>query len=205
MDRAIPVKRFTITGGLLMVVLFLSGCDTLLNFSPDRAAVQAIVTSRSPSQEIHHDTIRVLQTQESSPGIVVLTTYLATQENDQMLECLALFNSEKFSQGWQAFGLGTTCWEVTLEDPNPISIGMLQNASLDTKMSYAIGLVFDPDIKLLDITWDDTFSQRIEVIKNSYLAIRAGQSSVASILAYDTKEDLVYTYQNPSLKEGDGN
>lgn len=205
MDRAVPVKPLIISVALLLMGIFLSGCDTLLNFSPDRAAVQEIIASHPQGQEIHHDTIRILQTQESSPGIVVLATYLATQENDQMLECLALFNSEKFNQVWQSYGLGTTCWEATLEDPNPINMSMLQNASLDTKMSYALGLVFDPEITLIEITWDDTFSQRVEVIKKSYLATRTGHSSVASILAYDAQEDLVYTYQNPSIMDGDGN
>jgi hypothetical protein len=196
------IKQILSYIALLSGPFLLSSCQALLNFSPDRAAVQEIIMNSPQSLEVHRETIRVLQLQESEQGILVLTTYLATHENDQISECLALYRTAKTSDGWTAFGQGSSCWPAALVDEDSISISMGQQTTDESTSSNVAGLVYDPQIKLIEVVWDDGITQAVEVVKSSYLAVRSGQYSVQFISAFDETGEVVYSYQQPTSAPG---
>jgi hypothetical protein len=187
---------------LLAAPFLLSSCQTLLNFSPDRAAVQEILINSPKSVEVHRETIRVLQLQESELGILVLTTYLATHENDQISECLSLFRTNKGSDGWTASGQGSSCWSAALVDQDPISISMGQQTTNENTSSNVAGLVYDPQIMSIEVIWEDGTTQTVDIVKRSYLAVRSGQYSVQFIHAFDETGEMVYSYHKPTPAPG---
>jgi hypothetical protein len=192
-------------GAFLAASFFLSGCQTIFNISPDRAAVQEIVTNGPSPMEVNRDTIRVLQLQESEQDFMVLATYLATHESGQLNECLSLYKATKANHGWNAFGYGSNCWPAARVDQESISISMGQNVSTDGSMSDVSGLVYDPEIKSIEINWDDGTSQIAEVVKGSYLAVQSVQNSVQFVQAFNETGDLVYSYQQPTPAPGKEN
>jgi hypothetical protein len=199
------IKQILWFGALLAASFFVSSCQTLFNFSPDRAAVQEVITNPPASLEVHRETIRVLQLQESEQGIMVLTTYLATGESGQISECLSLYKTAKDSQGWTALGQGSSCWPAALMDQDLISVSIGQNATDESSLSDVTGLVYDPQIKSIEVFWDDGTIQAVEVIKSSYLAVRSGQYSVQFIHAFNETGELVYSYQKPTPAPGKEN
>jgi hypothetical protein len=192
------IKQILSYIALLSVPFLLSSCQALLNFSPDRATVQEIIINSPQSLEVHRETIRVLQLQESEQGILVLTTYLATHENDQISECLALYRTAKTSDGWTAFDQGSSCWPAALVDQDSISISMGQQTTNENTSSNVAGLVYDPQIMSIEVIWDDGTTQAIDIVKRSYLAVRSGQYTVQFIHAFDETGEMVYSYQKPT-------
>ena len=199
------VKQFFWFGALLAGSFFLSSCQTLFNFSPDRAAVEELITNSPVSLEIHPETIRVLQLLESEQGIMVLTTYLATSESDQMNECLSLYKTAKVSQGWSAYAQGSNCWPAALIDQESIRVSMGQNSTGVSSWSDVSGLVYDPLIKSIEVIWDDGTIQDLDIVKGSYLAVRSGQYSVQFVHALNEAGELVYSYQKTNPAPGKEN
>ncbi|MFO7624107.1 MAG: hypothetical protein R6V73_07130 [Anaerolineales bacterium] len=199
------VKQILWFGALLAGSFFLSSCQTLFNFSPDRAAVEELITNSPVSLEIHPETIRVLQLLESEQGIMVLTTYLATNESNQINECLSLYKTAKVSQGWTAYGQGLSCWPAALIDQEPIRVTMGQNSTGESSSSDVSGLVFDPQIMSIEVIWDDGTIQDLEIVKGSYLAVRSGQYSVQFVHAFDEAGELVYSYEETKPAPGKEN
>lgn len=199
------IKQILWFGRLLAASFLISGCQTLFNFSPDRAAIQELATNSPTGFDLHRETIRVLQIQESEQGILVLTTYLATHEDGQMSECISLSTTEKTDQGWSAINQGSSCWPAELVDQESISVSMGQNTKDEYSLSNASGLVYDPQIKSIEVVWDDDTSQAVDIVEGSYLAVRSGQYSVQLVNAFDDMGELVYSYQNPPPAPGKEN
>ena len=196
------IQRILKASTFLCAALILSACQALFSFSPDRAAVQEIVLNSPSMNEIHRDTIRVLQMQEFDPGIMVLATYLATAEEDQMSECLALFQTEKTTEGWDAHSQGAACWPAALVDTDPIQV-IYGQTNIDGQSSSNIsGLVYKPEINTIEIVWEDGENQKVEVIKGSYLALRLGQQEFQVINALNESGELVYSYEKPTPAPG---
>jgi hypothetical protein len=192
--------------GIPFLVTFLSmtACQTLFSFSPDRAAIQEIVLNSPSTMEVHRDTIRVLPMQEFEAGMMVLATYLGTSEGGQMSECLALFQTEKGVEGWNAFSHGSGCWPAGLLDEDPVQILYGQRSSNGQSTSDASGLVYLPEITSVEVTWGDGESQSLEVVKGSFLGLRSGSHELKSITAFDEFATPVYSYVVPSPTPGKG-
>jgi hypothetical protein len=186
----------------LVAILPLTACQTLFSFSPDRAAIQEIILNSPSTMEVHKDTIRVLQMQEFDPGMMVLATYLGTVEGGQVSECLALFQTEKAVEGWNAYSHGSGCWPAGLLDEEPLQILYGQRSSNGQSMSDVSGLVYVPEITSVEVTWDDGESQALDVVKGSFLGLRTGKHDPKSITAFDEDGKPVYSYEVPSPAPG---
>lgn len=182
----------------LAASLFLTACQSIFTFSPDRAAVQEIVLNSPSMIEVHRDTIRVLQLQEFDPGILVLATYLATAEGSQLSECLALFYSEKAVEGWNAHSRGSSCWPAELaEEESPLHFIHGQSRSGNQSTSDASGLIYDPEITSVQLTWEDGETQVLEIVKRSFLSVRNGQHELKVVEGLDESGELVYSQEIP--------
>ena len=190
--------------GIPFLVTFLSmtACQTLFSFSPDRAAIQEIILNSPSTMEVHRDTIRVLQMQEFEASMMVLATYLGTIEDGQMSECLALFQTEKGVEGWNAYSHGSGCWPAGLVDEDPVQILYGQRSSDGQSTSDVSGLVYIPEITSVEVTWGDGESQPLEVVKGSFLGLRTGSHDLKSITAFDEFATPVYSYEVPSPAPG---
>jgi hypothetical protein len=196
------INKFIRVIPFLVAFLSLTACQTIFSFSPDRAAIQEIVLNSPSTMEVHRDTIRVLQMQEFKTGMMVLATYLGTGEGGQMSECLALFQTEKGDEGWNAYSHGSGCWPAGLVDEEPVQILYGQRGSFGQSTSDVSGLVYKPDITSVEVTWGDGESQALEVVKGSFLGLRSGSHELKSLTAFDESETPVYSYEVPSPAPG---
>lgn len=196
------IKRMFQTCLILAASLFLTACQALFSFSPDRAAVQEIILNSPSMIEVHRDTIRVLQMQEYDPGMMVLVTYLVTADS-QISECLALFHAEKAVEGWNARSHGSGCWPAELADEEaPLQVIRGQSRSGNQSSSDASGLVYDHEIETIQLTWNDGENQVLEVIKGSFLSVRTGLYDLQTLNALDASGELVYSHEIPSPAHG---
>jgi hypothetical protein len=196
------IKKFIRAIPFLVAFLSLTACQTIFSFSPDRAAIQEIVLNSPYTIEVHRDTIRVLQMQESKAGMMVLATYLGTGEGGQMSECLALFQTEKGVEGWNASSHGSGCWPAGLVDEEPVQILYGRRSSNGQSTSDVSGLVYKPEITSVEVTWGDGESQALEVVKGSFLGLRTGSHELKSLTAFDESETPVYSFEVPSPAPG---
>jgi hypothetical protein len=196
------IKKFIRAIPFLVAFLSLTACQTIFSFSPDRAAIQEIVLNSPSTIEVHRDTIRVLQMQESKAGMMVLATYLGTGEGGQMSECLALFQTEKGVEGWNASSHGSGCWPAGLVDEEPVQILYGRRSSNGQSTSDVSGLVYKPEITSVEVTWGDGESQALEVVKGSFLGLRTGSHELKSLTAFDESETPVYSFEVPSPAPG---
>jgi hypothetical protein len=196
------IKRIFIACLILAASLFLTACREILNFSPDRAAVQEIVLNSPPMIEVHRDTIRILQMQEFNPGFMVLATYLATAEADQLSECLALYHAEKGVEGWNARSQGSGCWPAELMEEDPIQVLRGHSRSGIQSSSDVSGLVYDPEIKSIELTWDDGEKQVLDVVKGSFLSVRSGLHELQTINALNQSGERVFSQDIPTPAPG---
>jgi hypothetical protein len=178
----------------LAACLFLTACQGLLNFSPDRAAVQEIVLNSPSMIEVHRDTIRVLQVQDFDPGSMVLATYLATAEGGRLSECLALFHAQRAVEGWNARSRGSSCWPAELvEEEEPIQVIRGQSRDGLESSSDVSGLVYNPQVKTIELTWEDGEKQQLAVIKGSFLSVREGMHELQALNALNESGELVFS------------
>jgi hypothetical protein len=177
----------------LVALLFLGGCS--LTFSPEQAAIQTVLESQIRPQP-NPSTVRVLQSQPWEDGVVVLLTYQAVDQSGGVFECLSMYQTQRSILGWMGGSGGGGCGPAGGDD-QPLGIGAgQQRGSQGIGLSHVRGLVYNEDISMVDVVWDDGESQRVEVVNNSYLALRAGAHTWAELQALNANGEVVYTRQN---------
>jgi hypothetical protein len=183
---------------ILTTLVVLTGCG----FSPEQAALRALMEG-SPTTQINPATIQALQSQSWGETVNVLVAFQAIEENGQVFQCLFLYEAHKSRQlGWGVSHSGGGCGPLG-GSGEPIGIGGGQHSGTGRPaISHATGLVFQPDIASIEIVWDDGERQRVEVVNNSYLALRTGRHEYAQIQALNGKDEVIYTYENPPPAPG---
>jgi hypothetical protein len=66
--------------------------------------------------------------------------------------------------------------------------------SNESASSHATGLVRDPLITFVEVTWADGEVQRVPVVEGSYLAWREGVSDPGQIVGLDAEDQVIYTW-----------
>jgi hypothetical protein len=177
----------------VLAFLLLSGCNMI--FSPEQAAIRAALESQMRVQP-NPATIRVLQSQPWGDNVVILLTYQAVDQSGQTSECLMMYETQRNMLGWIAGSGGGGCGP-TGEDGQALGIGAGQHGASDgIGLSHVTGLVYDDNISIVDVVWDDGERQRVEVVNDSYLALRVGRYMWAELQGVNEDGDVIYTHQN---------
>jgi hypothetical protein len=188
----------------VILVLGLSACN--LSFSPERAAVQAVLDMNGTPGHMQVDpaTIRVLQKQSLQDNEMVLVAFQAIQENGQLSECLFMHEVHRGPLGWATGGGGGGCGPAG-GSGEPLGIGAGRHGGTDGRSSsHVAGRVYEEGIVALEVTWDDGQRQRVQVVNASYLAARAGLHDYAQLQALNAKDEVVYIQENPPTAPGKG-
>jgi hypothetical protein len=138
----------------------------------------------------------VLQSQESGDSTLVLVKFLQSQGPEQQ-ECLFLYQMRRGPAGWQSDGGGGACSPTGgVQEPVEISAGT-QSGSDRPPLSEVDGLIRDPRIVTIEVTWDDGEVQQVPVINGSYLAWREALSSPLIVRGLAEQGEVVFTSETP--------
>lgn len=208
MQKTLKINRTGLNRGIslaLLAALVLSGCATMLNFTPERAVVQEILSPGWGGVQVDPDSVQVLQTQMLGETALVLVQFEGLRtETGQQDTCLHLFAATKSKQGWLSRGGGGGCSPAGGTQPAEagLSVSMGQHTGGDLNYSEVDGLVFAPDIESVKVTWADGETQDVEVVNGSYLALRPGGHQLKRLEGLDSTGEVVYTYEEPGLPPG---
>lgn len=152
---------------ILLFFVALTACNPIA-FSPESAAVQNLLND----PEVVADSIRVHQVQPWEARQIVLVSYLAQNEMEQM-SCEAVFEMERTPGGWRTGGSGAGC--SSPPNTEPVTYGSGSQGIAPDAISHASGLVTLGAAQEVEITWPDGVTQRVPVVNGSYMALRAGR------------------------------
>jgi hypothetical protein len=186
----------------VILVVGLSACN--LSFSPERAAVQAVLDMNGTPGNMQVDpaTIQVLQKQSLQDDEMVLVAFQAIQDNGQLSECLFMHQVHRGPLGWVIGSSGGGCGPAG-GSGEPLGIGAGRYGGTDRESSsHVAGRVYEEGIVAVEVTWDDGQRQRVPVVNGSYLAVRESLNDYAQVLALNANDEVVYTYQNPPPAPG---
>ena len=186
----------------LMVFLTAAGCSGLLNFSPERAAVQEILSGNSFGMQAQPDTVQVLQSKALEGTKFVQVAFQAVDDQGRQQECLFVYETRKTPVGFVAGSGGGGCGIGKPPGGEPISVGVGSSGGAGVVYTEADGFVYQPEIASLEVTWEDGETQMIEVVNGAYLALRSGRQELAQIKALDADGEVVYTYESPAPAPG---
>jgi hypothetical protein len=177
----------------VLALLLLSGCS--MTFSPEQAAIRAALESRMQVQP-DPATVRILQSQPWGDSVMILLSYRAVDQSGQLSECLMMYETQRNMLGWIAGSGGGGCGPAGGDD-QALGIGAGQHGdSNGVGLSHVTGLVYDDNISMVEVVWDDGESQRVEVVNNSYLALRAGRHMWAQLQGVNEDGEVISTHEN---------
>jgi hypothetical protein len=184
-----------------ILVVLLAGCGPLLNFTPQRAAVQEALNFGEPDLPVDPDSIQVLQSQEQGEMTLVLVAFQRGRGPTMPDECLAIYEVRKSALGWQVNSGGTGCGPIG-GDGRAIDVTSGSQRSNESASSQTVGLVRDPSIVTVEVTWQDGEIQSVPVINGSYLAWREGVSSHTVVLGLDAGGEVIYASDTGAAAPG---
>jgi hypothetical protein len=176
------------------MVLAIPGCGSMLNFTPERAAVEALLgppelTGRP--ENIVPGSVKVAQTQDWQDSSMVVVTFNATETEIGVEDCLYLFQVTRIHSEWAANHVGGGCWTAVFR--GELFQQSLQQSwgSDEPGKSWVFGLVYDDRIVSLDILWEDGERAPVAVVNGTYFWPREGVHETVMVRSLDENGDLV--------------
>jgi hypothetical protein len=194
-QKRTPVRRMLKIIALL-VFLTAAGCQGMLNFSPERAAVQEILSGNSFGMQTQPDSVQVLQTKELEGTKFVQVAFQVVDEQGRQQECLFVYETRKTPVGFVAGSGGGGCGPVSAPDDPPIGVGVGSSGGAGVVYTEADGFVYQPEIVSLEVIWEDGETQSVDVVNGAYLALRSGRQELSQIKALDAAGQVVYTHES---------
>ena len=180
----------------LLACAFLASCSAWLTFTPERAAIQALLTpdplmGALIERVINPDSVKVAQSQPWQDSVAVLLTFNGTEEGFGQVDCLSLYTVTKERSTWSPHREGTGCWPAGgAGEVIQMHIGQRSGTDLPG-VSHLAGLVYDARVVAVEAHWGDGLVEKIEVIDGTFLQIRAGVHDPEQILPLDENGEQV--------------
>lgn len=172
-------------------MLLLAACGPAFAFTPERAVIQDLMTSNAG--QIIPDSIRVLQVQPWQDGRLVLAAY-QIQDVNQVQDCVSITQVIQRGTGWDSTGGGAGCWPAGANDM-PVDVGGGGLSGSDRQpLKYYYGLVYDPNISTVEVSWDDGEVQSVPVVNSSYLLARNGNPEALQVRALNAAQEVIFSF-----------
>lgn len=170
----------------VLLVVLLSGCS--LPSTPGSIEQQINEEIGRPGTTIlAGPDIRLIK--QTPVGTAVLYTYQSEQDG-QKIQWSSINFCERKGTGWMCKGSSGSGTEIG-QAPAPIEFGI--GASLmDQEYAYVSGLVADPAITRVAVTFDDDTREVVPVENGAYVAVRQGIAGVTKIEALDANGTVIH-------------
>lgn len=183
-----------------LLSLTLAACSAIpVGFTPEQAVMQGVANSPRPNAFVDRDSVKALQRLEFG-GMTFVMVSSRQQADGHFEDCLWLFEARKSPiGGWESGSGGGNCSTQTGGDPAPqqpldVGGGAQTSSPPDKGVCYTYGVVRQPDIVKVRVTWKDGQVQEVPVVNASYAAIRAGQFNMSRVDGLNEKGESVYQF-----------
>jgi hypothetical protein len=194
------MNRITRTLVLSAVLILLTSCSGIMNFTPERAVLQDLMATPR-IWNVDPDTVQILQTLETEERTLVMISFMSKRDG-RIEDCTAVFETSKKFGFWRAFGSGGGCISGPRQDGQVIEAGSGSHMSNERAFSYAYGRVLSQEVAYIDVTWEDDTVIRGEPVNNSYLVYQEGQGRIKKIEAFDILGASLFTTEYSAPLEG---
>jgi hypothetical protein len=185
--------------------LLFAGCQSLMTFTPEQAAVQNILDYNGGGDfALDPNSIRVMQSQKLQDSVIVLVAFQGTQQGS-LQQCLFHYEAHQATIGTWVGGNGGGGCSMAGQDRTPLEVGMGKIMGTQPGvLSYTEvdGFVNQEDILTVKVTWQDGETQQVEVVNSTYLAARTGSQEIEKIEGLDASGGVVYTHTPPEPAPG---
>jgi hypothetical protein len=182
---------------LVTTLPFSGGSDThsVLPITPERSAVLHVKKLNIGNFTINKNSVEAIQKIEFNNRVLVLVQYIATRHGNGVENCEVVLETEKDQAIRWNTGSGM-CHKIN--DPNettPITVGSTRGGSTPQDPGYTTvyGMIRDPQITQIVVTWEDGNVQPVEVQESAYMAAREGELDMKKVEAFNGQNELVYT------------
>ena len=215
-NQSIRLIQKAFFAAFLLSALLLSGCSIAYSTiggqgaaTPERAAMDAVVRNQGGGLVVDQTTVHVLQTQQLQENFaLVQVAFQGVRNGRDQEQCLGTQGTVRTSRGdWVTSGGGSGCAPVGQTSGQPLDFGQGSNSAGgipgDPGYTEVNGLIFDPAILAVRVTWEDGQVQQASVANGAYLAARVGEGHRFTLIeALDESGDVVYTYPAPNPAPG---
>lgn len=188
--------RRTITAIVLLAVL--SACIPTA-FSPEAGAAQAVADSKMDNFQVDPQTIQVAQSLPIDDEYVVLVRFQGNRAGSGREECLGVYRMSKgFMGNWNNFSSGSGCSNSrppVEEMPFSSGLNWFSTGDQPNNQGYAVanGEVFDDSIVKILLTWNDGNTQSVDVVEQTYMAVRTGKFNLVKFEGLDDTGNVVFS------------
>jgi hypothetical protein len=196
---------------LLLAALFFSGCSGRTpteGATPEDTAVSYVRKMTMDYFAINDNSVEAIQTVELKDLVLVLVQYSGTRRGGRVEICEMVLETEKTQlNSWETKSSAGLCHEINDPIPSiPITTGGSRGNSTPQNPGFSTvyGLVRDPQITKVVVTWADEHVQSVDVQESTYMAAREGGFDMKKVEAFDDQNEIVYTTnQGTSGMNGD--
>ncbi len=192
---------------LLLLSATLSACSGItFHFSPEAAVTDVILQQRGiGDMTVNPQSIVIRQTHkiDSSSAIVVYTFQALLNDNAKM-DCLYSTQTRLSIVGWQVGSGGGGCSSAPKteegQEPLPIQFGSgisTSDQGGNTSLSDVYGLVTNPEIVKVRVTWEDDQTTEAEVINSSFITFRNAAVGLKTLDGLNQKGESIFN-QSPA-------
>jgi len=167
----------------------------MIALTPEYAAVRHIREMKTANFTIVSNSVDAIQAVELKNQVLVLVQYRGTRLGGGVDICETVLETQKTRlNGWKVNSGAGLCHEVNPANSIPVTSGTSRGYSTpqDPGYSSAYGLVSDPQITKVLVSWEDGHIQPVEVRESTYFAVREGEFTIKKIEAYNDNHEIVY-------------
>ncbi len=194
MSKRIPL----FTALILFAAALLSGCsiiDEILPITPERSAVLYVKEMKMANFSIYKESVEAIQMIEISHHELALVHYSGIRHGNGVETREFVLETEKDQTIRWETGSGMCHSIDDATDAQPITVGTTRSGSIPQDSGYTTvyGMVRDPQITRIVVTWEDELTQPVEVRENTYITAREGEFVLKKVEAFNDLNEVVYT------------
>jgi hypothetical protein len=163
--------------------------------TPEDAAVRHVREMITADFTLTGNSIEAAQSIALEDQVLVLVQYSGIRRGGGVDICVTVLETRKtLLNGWKVFNGAGLCHEVKPANSIPVTTGSSRGQAARQSPGYSTtyGLVRDPQITKVVVTWEDGHIQPVEVQKCTYFAVREGDVGWKEVVAFNFQNEIVY-------------
>jgi hypothetical protein len=164
--------------------------------TPEEAAIRHVREMETANFTIVNNSVEAIQAVALKDQVLVLVQYSGERLGGEVDICETVLETKKTQlNSWQVNSGVGICQEAYPDNAIPLTAGSSRRqASLQNPgYSTSYGLIRDPQITKVVVTWEDGHLLKVEVRKNTFFAVREGGFDCKKVVAFNNKNEIVYT------------
>lgn len=172
--------------------------------TPEEAAIRHVREMETANFTIFSNSVEAIQAVALKDQVLVLVQYSGTRFGGDADFCETVLETKKTQlDGWKVNSGAGICHEEYPANPLPVTTGSSRGQATLQSPGYSTtyGLVRDPQIIKVVVTWEDGHIQPVEVRESTFFAVREGGFDWKKVEAFNNQNEIVYTHRTRRHQE----